>query len=556
MSTREGCNNLAKPWLQQRPIVVSETSTVSGTYIEYNAVIEINTAGITLTLKPGAYKGCKLTVIASFATGSATIAFNSQNLIIEADKIYDLIYNGSAWKIHSNESGGGGGGGEDEIPEPTYIINSNDSLTYFMTNGRRGVSSGGNDFTVVCVEEGDFEFTYTSEDVGDGYAGENSLYLCSRAFFDGNNSDIRPTSPWHITVNVPQGLTNFYYCIKKPGYRRNKTELKIIGIRFDFVSTMASQAFICEGTIARNCFVTANMGIIFSSCTEVSDCRADKNSNSEIQNGSLVCFQSVNSCRYTNFWSDSIDTNTNTTVFKSCNNMTHCNSQVGTQDGTIWDAYYCSMIDSGSFRSLYNCDDISYTRLSYAKSCTKLTRTEVSYNANFSYVLENCSNIENCTFVGNIKDCYKIKNCTLGLGVASAITGCRDIENLQINPGFSNRGGAVTFDDCTFLRNIRFDSSYISSFAFNWFGVKYANSRNIDNCLALNVSQPENSFNNCLDVHNCVAYYGGTGGAAAFNATYASHTANNSFAAADTANGGWNLAVDYTTVGVDYKGWM
>ena len=88
LSTKEGCRNLEAHWLQQRPIVVSENSSVTSENIQYNAVIEISASYVTLTLKPGSYTGCKLTIISTFSDGKSYINTNaSTTKTIEAKKI-------------------------------------------------------------------------------------------------------------------------------------------------------------------------------------------------------------------------------------------------------------------------------------------------------------------------------------------------------------------------------------------------------------------------------------------------------------------------------------
>ena len=96
LTTLEGCNNIAKPWQDQRPIVISENSTCSGD-IERNGLIEIDTASITLILTDATFKGCELKIMTTFENGISTIVVGSINYTLNAKSIYKLVFDGSNW---------------------------------------------------------------------------------------------------------------------------------------------------------------------------------------------------------------------------------------------------------------------------------------------------------------------------------------------------------------------------------------------------------------------------------------------------------------------------
>lgn len=96
LTTAEGCANLAKPWQDQRPIVISENSSTNAN-IERNAVIEIDTASITLTINDAIFKGCKLSILTTFTTGTVTLLHNSANITLQPDFEYTFRFDGTNW---------------------------------------------------------------------------------------------------------------------------------------------------------------------------------------------------------------------------------------------------------------------------------------------------------------------------------------------------------------------------------------------------------------------------------------------------------------------------
>lgn len=96
LTTAEGCANLAKPWQDQRPIVISENSSTNAN-IERNAVIEIDTASITLTINDAIFTGCKLSILTTFTTGTVTLLHNSASITLQPDFEYTFRFDGTNW---------------------------------------------------------------------------------------------------------------------------------------------------------------------------------------------------------------------------------------------------------------------------------------------------------------------------------------------------------------------------------------------------------------------------------------------------------------------------
>ena len=98
LTTGEGCQNIAKPWLDQRPIIISENSSFSDD-IERNGLIEIDTASITLTMVAATYTGCELKIITTFSSGSATVLIGATSHTLNAMSLYRLVYDGTTWQF-------------------------------------------------------------------------------------------------------------------------------------------------------------------------------------------------------------------------------------------------------------------------------------------------------------------------------------------------------------------------------------------------------------------------------------------------------------------------
>ncbi len=83
----------ALPFDKMRPIELTENSTTG--YVEYNANLVINSAGITLTLNSGTYKGVKIEVYAQTA-GNVVHDSNVTDALLAGERaIYE--WNGTTW---------------------------------------------------------------------------------------------------------------------------------------------------------------------------------------------------------------------------------------------------------------------------------------------------------------------------------------------------------------------------------------------------------------------------------------------------------------------------
>lgn len=96
LTTEEVCTNIALPFSQQRPVLVSESSS-TGT-VESDRKLCVVTGGIVLTLGSPAYAGCRLEIIGAFSGDSASVRWadsdgnevsaslsNGQVLVMRAD---------------------------------------------------------------------------------------------------------------------------------------------------------------------------------------------------------------------------------------------------------------------------------------------------------------------------------------------------------------------------------------------------------------------------------------------------------------------------------------
>jgi hypothetical protein len=106
LTPREANANIMMPFVRQRPFVVSEDSDTSA--IEANAVFNINTAGVTLTLG-SAFTGCFIRVINSSDDDVTVIYGDEKEQVIGPGRSVHLEHTGE-WGIAA--SGGGGGEGD------------------------------------------------------------------------------------------------------------------------------------------------------------------------------------------------------------------------------------------------------------------------------------------------------------------------------------------------------------------------------------------------------------------------------------------------------------
>jgi len=105
LRTREGCDNFTLAFELQRPVQVSENSSCTG-LVEHHSLVELTTANITLALANGAFRGVKVEVMCSAASGSANVLCGSDTYTVESGNKINLIWNGEAWQ---EEAGGSSG---------------------------------------------------------------------------------------------------------------------------------------------------------------------------------------------------------------------------------------------------------------------------------------------------------------------------------------------------------------------------------------------------------------------------------------------------------------
>lgn len=103
LTTGEGCDNIAKPWLDQRPLTISENSSFSDD-IERNGLICIDTASVTLTMDDATFIGCELKIITTFTSGTAAVLIGATSYTLQPSSLYRLVYDGTTWHI-ANFSG-------------------------------------------------------------------------------------------------------------------------------------------------------------------------------------------------------------------------------------------------------------------------------------------------------------------------------------------------------------------------------------------------------------------------------------------------------------------
>lgn len=83
VSTENVCKDFMLPFKFQRPVLVSETSETGN--IEANRTLVLINSGIVLTLGRATYAGCKISVQAGFASGSAQVRY------LTAENTYETV---------------------------------------------------------------------------------------------------------------------------------------------------------------------------------------------------------------------------------------------------------------------------------------------------------------------------------------------------------------------------------------------------------------------------------------------------------------------------------
>lgn len=165
--------------------------------------------------------------------------------------------------------------------EFTYVVNSNASLQYWLTNKASGTSSGGNDFTSVLIKKGSWSFTGNTtalDTIGtlciEGEAGssltftntENALWYSSVQ----NNTRIDNVK---ITSTCTESLGHcFFNCSNLTNcYGDNTT--KGDSNAFGYCSNLIN----CIGK--GNGIVSTGRGFGFNSCSNLMNCKGKGTSN-------------------------------------------------------------------------------------------------------------------------------------------------------------------------------------------------------------------------------------------------------------------------------------
>lgn len=129
LTTLEGCNNFTLPYELERPVVVSENSSCTG-LVEHNALIDIDTANVTLTLANGAFRGVKAEIMCSASNGSGSIICVNCTYPIEYGQRRVLEWDGSGWwNVNTAEIGAVSGylGANDPVSKDWLILDGRDT---------------------------------------------------------------------------------------------------------------------------------------------------------------------------------------------------------------------------------------------------------------------------------------------------------------------------------------------------------------------------------------------------------------------------------------------
>ena len=96
LSTQEVNDNVIAGFVKQRPVEITEDSS-TGT-VQFNANLVLSTAGVTLNLGSGAYKGCRVIVSAAAAGALAfTGSSGSKTVSLTAGSVRTLTWLGTYW---------------------------------------------------------------------------------------------------------------------------------------------------------------------------------------------------------------------------------------------------------------------------------------------------------------------------------------------------------------------------------------------------------------------------------------------------------------------------
>jgi hypothetical protein len=98
VSSREENENMMLPFKKQRPIEVTETSSVID--IESNLVFDMLVANISLNLGEASFKGCRIKVLNS-ASGAVDVVFGEKKKSVSAGKFVEFEFTANGWILVS-----------------------------------------------------------------------------------------------------------------------------------------------------------------------------------------------------------------------------------------------------------------------------------------------------------------------------------------------------------------------------------------------------------------------------------------------------------------------
>jgi hypothetical protein len=218
ISSREENDNMMLPFKKQRPIDVTETSSV--VEIESNLVFDMKTAGISLNLGNALFNGCRIKVLNS-TNGMVKVVFGEKTKAVPKGKFVEFEFIGTGWILSSSGSG--------DVDLPLYarsvpLLVSSDKRKLTIKTGTK-IDVGSGDDVRPFLAETDMEFDIaTILDTGALQAGKDYyVFLCKDPEGDGvvvrvsltktnpqgfDEADIQPFGGFHtLCADVGTGLT-------------------------------------------------------------------------------------------------------------------------------------------------------------------------------------------------------------------------------------------------------------------------------------------------------------------------------------------------------------
>jgi hypothetical protein len=200
VSSREENENIMLPFKKQRPIVVSEASSVID--IESNLVFDMIVAGISLNLGDAVFRGCRVKILNS-SIGAVQVVYSAQKTkSVPAGKFVEFEFTANGWILSSSGSGSGSG----DIALPVYasavpFLVSSDKRKLTVKAGTK-IDLGSGDSVRTLFAESDMELDIEALlDTGALQNGKDYyLFLCPDQAGDG----IVVTAS--LTKTAPQGL--------------------------------------------------------------------------------------------------------------------------------------------------------------------------------------------------------------------------------------------------------------------------------------------------------------------------------------------------------------